>query len=48
MSEKIKGSLAGLVAKGQTIVDEIFHIERGYYNFDLNLKNLGANIDKVD
>ncbi len=40
--------LAGLVAKGQTIVDEIFHIERGYYNFDLNLKNLGANIDKVD
>lgn len=40
--------LAGLVAKGKTIVDEIYHIERGYYNFDLNLKSLGAIIDKVE
>ena len=40
--------LAGLVAKGKTTIDEIFHIERGYYNFDKNLKSLGANIDKVE
>lgn len=40
--------LAGLVAKGKTVVDEIFHIERGYYNFDEKLKSLGANIEKVD
>lgn len=40
--------LAGLVAKGQTHVDEIFHIERGYYNFDEKLKMLGASIEKVD
>ncbi len=40
--------LAGLVAKGTTEVDEIFHIERGYYNIDKTLKSLGANIEKVD
>ena len=40
--------LAGLVAKGTSEVDEIFHIERGYYNFDKNLKSLGANIEKVE
>ena len=40
--------LAGLVAKGTTEVDEIFHVERGYYNFDENLKSLGAKISKVD
>jgi UDP-N-acetylglucosamine 1-carboxyvinyltransferase len=40
--------LAGLAAKGITEVDEIFHVERGYYNFDENLKSLGAKISKVD
>lgn len=40
--------LAGLVAKGKTTVDKIYHIERGYYNLDLNLKSLGAIIDKVE
>ena len=40
--------LAGLVAKGTTVVDEIFHVERGYFGFDEKLKSLGANIDKVD
>ena len=40
--------LAGLVAKGRSEVDEIFHIERGYYNFDKNLKSLGAIIEKVE
>ena len=40
--------LAGLVAHGKSEIDEIFHIERGYYNFDKNLKSLGAIIDKVD
>lgn len=40
--------LAGLVAHGKSEIDEIFHIERGYYNFDNNLKSLGACIDKED
>lgn len=40
--------LAGMVAKGTTEIDEIFHIERGYYNLDENLRSLGANITKVN
>lgn len=40
--------LAGLVAKGKTEIDEIFHVERGYYNLEKNLKSLGANIEKVE
>ena len=40
--------LAGLVAKGETKIDGIFHIERGYYNFDEKLKSLGAKIKKVE
>lgn len=40
--------LAGLVAKGKTEIDEIFHIERGYFNLDQNLKSLGANLEKVE
>ena len=40
--------LAGLVAKGESVVDEIFHIERGYYNFDKKLNSLGASIEKVE
>ncbi len=40
--------LAGLATKGTTEVNEIFHIERGYYNLEKNLKSLGANIEKVE
>lgn len=40
--------LAGLAAKGVTKVDNIHHIERGYENFNLKLKGLGADIVKVD
>jgi len=40
--------LAGLATKGTTEVGEIFHIERGYYNLDENLRRLGAKIDKVE
>lgn len=40
--------LAGLVAKGKSEVNEIFHIERGYYKLDENLRLLGANIEKVE
>lgn len=40
--------LASLVARGKSEVDEIFHIERGYYKLDENLRNLGANIERVE
>ncbi len=40
--------LAGLAAKGITEVENMYHIERGYENFHLELKALGADIKKVD
>lgn len=40
--------LAALAAKGRSEVDEIFHVERGYYNLETNLKALGANIEKSE
>ena len=36
--------LAGLVAKGETIVDRIYHIDRGYERIEEQLSNLGADI----
>ena len=39
--------LAGLVAKGQTIVDRIYHIDRGYECIEEKLTQLGADIKRV-
>jgi len=39
--------LAGLVAEGQTIVDRIYHIARGYECIEEKLVQLGANIRRV-
>jgi len=39
--------LAGLVAQGRTIVDRIYHIDRGYECIEENLTQLGAKIERV-
>lgn len=39
--------LAGLVAKGETTVDRIYHIDRGYENIEEKLSGLGARIRRV-
>ncbi len=39
--------IAGLAAEGMTTVDDIQFIERGYEDFHIKLKNLGAQIEKV-
>ncbi|MBQ3932234.1 MAG: UDP-N-acetylglucosamine 1-carboxyvinyltransferase [Lachnospiraceae bacterium] len=39
--------IAGLVAKGYTIVDDIVYIQRGYEDFEGKLRGLGAMIEKV-
>ena len=39
--------LAGLVAEGETIVDRIYHIDRGYDCIEEKLAQLGANIRRV-
>ena len=40
--------LSGLVANGETIVSEIYHIERGYVDLVEKLRDLGANIEKIE
>ncbi|MGD8998839.1 MAG: UDP-N-acetylglucosamine 1-carboxyvinyltransferase [Granulosicoccaceae bacterium] len=39
--------LAGLVAEGDTVVDRIYHIDRGYDNIEEKLSSLGAQIRRV-
>ena len=39
--------LAGLIAKGETIVDRIYHIDRGYERIEEKLSNLGAEIIRL-
>ena len=39
--------IAGLAAKGTTVIDEIRHIERGYEEIIEKFQSLGANIKKV-
>jgi len=39
--------LAGLVAKGETVVDRIYHIDRGYDCIEEKLAGLGAHIRRI-
>jgi len=39
--------LAGLVAKGETIIDRVYHIDRGYEKIEAKLRNLGADIERI-
>ncbi len=40
--------IAGLVAKGTTLVKRIYHLDRGYEKIDAKLKRLGARIERVE
>ena len=39
--------IAGLVADGQTVVDRIYHLDRGYDRMEAKLRGLGADIERV-
>lgn len=39
--------IAGLVAKGETIVDRIYHLDRGYDHMEVKLAGLGAQIERI-
>ncbi|BBL35802.1 UDP-N-acetylglucosamine [Nitrosomonas stercoris] len=39
--------IAGLVAQGETTVDRIYHLDRGYEQIELKLAQLGAQIKRV-
>lgn len=40
--------LAALVAKGETVIDRVYHIDRGYENIEEKLAAVGAKIRRVD
>lgn len=40
--------LAGMVAEGKTIMSDLYHIDRGYVDFENRLRSIGANITRVD
>jgi UDP-N-acetylglucosamine 1-carboxyvinyltransferase len=39
--------LAGLVADGETVIDRIYHLDRGYENIEEKLSGLGARIRRI-
>jgi UDP-N-acetylglucosamine 1-carboxyvinyltransferase len=39
--------IAGLVAEGETLVDRIYHLDRGYDKMEAKLRGIGADIERV-
>ena len=39
--------IAGLVAEGETTIDRIYHLDRGYERLEEKLSGLGARIERV-
>ena len=40
--------LAALAAKGETVVDRVYHIDRGYENIEGKLSRVGARVKRID
>lgn len=39
--------IAGLVAEGETLIDRIYHLDRGYESLEQKLSGLGARVERV-
>jgi UDP-N-acetylglucosamine 1-carboxyvinyltransferase len=39
--------LAGLVAQGETMIDRVYHIDRGYERIEAKLRAVGADIERI-
>jgi UDP-N-acetylglucosamine 1-carboxyvinyltransferase len=39
--------IAGLVAEGETLVDRIYHLDRGYDQMEKKLRGIGADIERI-
>src|SRR5205807_9459667 len=39
--------LAGLIAEGETTIERVYHIDRGYEKIETKLKTVGADIERV-
>jgi len=51
MSSDLRASaslvIAGLRAKGETIIDRVYHLDRGYEKMEVKLQALGADIERI-
>ena len=39
--------LAGLAARGETIIERVYHIDRGYEKIEAKLRSVGADIERI-
>ena len=39
--------IAGLKAEGDTVIERIYHLDRGYTNMEIKLRQLGAQIERI-
>jgi UDP-N-acetylglucosamine 1-carboxyvinyltransferase len=39
--------LAGLAAEGETIVNRVYHLDRGFERLEEKLRGVGANIERI-
>ena len=39
--------LAGLIADGETVIDRVYHIDRGYEKIEEKLRQVGAAIERI-
>ncbi|MDR0695534.1 MAG: UDP-N-acetylglucosamine 1-carboxyvinyltransferase [Holosporales bacterium] len=39
--------IAGLAAEGETVVNRLYHIDRGYENIDEKMRNCGADVERI-
>jgi UDP-N-acetylglucosamine 1-carboxyvinyltransferase len=39
--------ITGLVADGETLIDRIYHLDRGYDRMEAKLRGIGADIERV-
>jgi UDP-N-acetylglucosamine 1-carboxyvinyltransferase len=40
--------LAGIAAEGDTVIGDVYHIDRGYVRIEEKFRNLGANIKRIE
>ena len=48
IADEVVAVIAGLAARGQTVGDRIYHLDRGYEHIEQKLKGLGADIVRID
>jgi UDP-N-acetylglucosamine 1-carboxyvinyltransferase len=39
--------IAGLAAEGETVINRVYHIDRGYERIEEKLKGCGAEIERI-